>query len=114
MKSDIKLVVTGIISDPIDGYVKVRIARGIFDMLRVIKPKVIFDTLSDKAGNGVRVFHFANEDLYSKYNTETGGTTYIMKEADAIECNSGEEVNLEFDASLFENVQTNNSSVATA
>jgi hypothetical protein len=88
MKTDTKvqLIVRNIISDEIDGHVRVTVANELFNAIRGLKPALPYKGAGDLGGNGVRVFNIDGVDLYVHYDKEARQTMFIMKSKDANAC----------------------------
>ena len=55
-----------------------------FNLVRIPRPTVAYDTTNDGKGNGIQYFHFANDVvLFKRYNKELGKVELFMQPSDA-------------------------------
>lgn len=80
---NIKLIVTNILGDSINGYSRVTVSNEVFASVKGLRPAMPHTAQADQSGRGVRIFNFDGINLYSRYDKETFKTTFIMKTEDA-------------------------------
>lgn len=67
------------IYETVDEYCTVSVDQNSFALIRGFRPQMEYKTQRNAAGQGVRIFQFANAIVYSRYNKEDNRQRLIMK-----------------------------------
>ena len=107
MNETIKLVVRNIISDEVNGYVRVTVANELFNAVKGVRPLLSYTAQGDQAGKGIRIFTIDGKNLYAQYDKESRKTMFLMSKEDAESClmtvaeQRAKEPKLPFDSTAF-------------
>lgn len=81
---NLKLVISNIIGEDINGFSRVTVNTDLFNAIKGFNPTILYTEMNDKdTKERIRVFNIEGIDLYASYDQDTRKTMYIMNTTEA-------------------------------